>query len=156
MDTLLAILIVIGMLVVGFLVVRWVWRLLLRAGRPRRGVQLTYTLRTSAAADYPIEVVGESHYQDALATIAGGRDEEGVELEMPAELVPEADNPFDDNAVAVMIRGRKVGHLARDEAKVYRKKIGRKPLACAALITGGWDRGEGDRGHFGVRLRIAG
>jgi hypothetical protein len=27
--------------------------------------------------------------------------------------------------------------------------------ACSATITGGWDRGDGDTGHFGITLDLA-
>ncbi len=29
-----------------------------------------------------------------------------------------------------------------------------KVAACRASISGGWDRGDGDRGSFGVRLSM--
>jgi hypothetical protein len=29
-----------------------------------------------------------------------------------------------------------------------------KVASCRASISGGWDRGEGDRGSFGVRLSM--
>jgi hypothetical protein len=31
----------------------------------------------------------------------------------------------------------------------------RKAISCKAKIVGGWDRGEGDRGYFGVKLSLA-
>jgi hypothetical protein len=74
-------------------------------------------------------------------------------------LVLDDDNPYDSLAVRVEIRGCIVGHLSRENAREYRrqlKKAGHPALtaSCKALIVGGWDRGGGDRGHFGVRLDL--
>ena len=41
---------------------------------------------------YRVEVVGESHYQEALEAICGGRTEEGARQECTATLVPEPTN----------------------------------------------------------------
>jgi hypothetical protein len=32
--------------------------------------------------------------------------------------------------------------------------VGISEVECKAVIQGGWDRGEGDTGEFGVRLNI--
>jgi hypothetical protein len=72
----------------------------------------------------------------------------------------EPDNPYDPNAVAVYIAGRKVGHLPTPAAQAF-APVGRRLAeqqqvgACSAIITGGWDRGDGDTGHFGVTLDLA-
>jgi hypothetical protein len=107
-----------------------------------------------------VDVVGESHYQDALTAIVGGKRPESVRIPTQATLVPEPDNPYDPNAVAVYIDGRKVGHLPRLAAQAF-APVGRRLAeqqqvgACSATITGGWDRGDGDTGHFGVILDLA-
>src|SRR3954449_10463112 len=69
-----------------------------------------------------VQVVGESHYQDALRTLAGRIGSDGV---FTARLVPEPDNPHDPRAVAVCVDGdlAKIGHLARDVAKVYHSLV---------------------------------
>lgn len=108
-------------------------------------------VRLAGDGEYGLDVVGESHYQGDLERLAGGRTRDGVEVETQAELIPEDDNPHDKKAVRVAIGGRTVGHLSRDDARAFRESVGR-PATCAALIVGGWDRGKGDRGHFGVRL----
>jgi len=107
------------------------------------------------------EIVGESHYQDALERICGGRTEDGAHFETSALLVYEDDNPYDNQAVAVVISGAKVGHLSRPVARAFRAQLAAAnaprgwPIRCKALIVGGWlrdgDDGE-DRGHFGVKL----
>lgn len=103
--------------------------------------------------DFPLEVVGESHYQEALEEICGGRTEFGADKVRDAVLAPEDDNPYDKNAVAVRIQGKHVGYLGRSDARKYRAKIGKKQTACKAEISGGWSRDDGeDQGHFGVCL----
>ena len=69
---------------------------------------------------HDLEVVGESHYQDALWRVAGGRTTERVRVETQAMLVREPDNPYDANAIAVWIEGSTVGYLCRDDARAYR------------------------------------
>ena len=108
-----------------------------------------------------VDVVGESHYQDALEAIAGGRSEEGADFERWAYLIPEPENPYDRNAVAVYIDGQKVGHLGRRDAVDYQALLqqlwtkGSARAVCRANVRGGWDRGGGDAGHFGVKLALA-
>lgn len=106
------------------------------------------------------EVVWESHYQDALSAICGGRTAQGHEHYCDAVLKPESDNPYDKNAVAVFIEGRKVAHLQAAVAKAYcrmLKNTGMQgaAIACDAVIVGGWEHKSGDSGHFGVKLDIA-
>jgi hypothetical protein len=109
--------------------------------------------------EYNVEIVGESKYQKVLGKIAGGRQEDGVEHETTARLIPENNNSYDKNAVRIDIENKTVGYLSRDNAKIYRKQLKKAGHAnstatCAAIIVGGWDRGRNDRGHFGVRLDL--
>ncbi len=103
-------------------------------------------------------VVGESHYQDALKAVAGGRTENGPRRPcVVAELVREPKNRYDRNAVRVDIDGRTVGRIPAEDAPRYHEAIEhlRKqglPATCRATILGGWDRGAADRGSFGVEL----
>ncbi len=108
---------------------------------------------------FAIEAVGESHYQDALERICGGRTEDGASEIVEALLILEDENPYDDKAVRVDIEGRTVGYLSRDSARQYRRRLtegglGGATAKCMAKIVGGWDRGENDKGHFGVRLDL--
>lgn len=112
---------------------------------------------------YRLEVVGESFYQDALSTICSGPSEEGHAFDCVAHLVPEPDNPYDRNAVAVLVDGRKVAHLPRDEAVVHHRDLAAlgltgRAVRCAAMINGGWSRprrdGRVDTGHFGIELDL--
>ena len=97
----------------------------------------------------PLEVKGESYYQDALWIIVRefGR-------EVPAILQPEPENPYDENAVAVMVSGFLVGHLGRTDAALYQPKIVElmqregRPIAVAGRIFGG----EPDKPSLGIWL----
>lgn len=102
-------------------------------------------------AEFPLEVVGESYYQENLERISGPRTEDGVDLVVDAILHPDNTNPHDPHAVRVEIDGKIVGHLSRDDAKIFRDKF-QAAQGCKANVRGGWDRGHGDRGDYGVRL----
>lgn len=129
----------------------------LRGGGPQARVDTLWVLGDGR---FGIDVVGESNYQEELEEIAGGRRRHGVDLEITARLRPEDENPHDPQAVAVEIDGRKVGYLSRADARLFRRQAGELITAearilCRGRIRGGWDRGPGDRGHFGVRLDAA-
>lgn len=101
-----------------------------------------------------VQIVGESHRQDALARLAGPRTKEGVSVWVLAALVPEPTNSHDPKAVMVKIEGHHVGYLSREMAPVYLalEPAGRQSIK--AEIKGGWLRrnaGEDD-GSFGVML----
>ncbi len=114
---------------------------------------------TNGPGTYSVDVVGESHYQQALEGICGGRTENSQRLVVEAFLVFEDDNPHDSKAVRIFIQGKTVGYLDRETARSFRKQIGAIRMTgvaakCSAIIVGGWDRGGGDRGYFGVKLDL--
>ena len=92
--------------------------------------------------------------------MAGGRTRESAEHYCTAALVFEDENEYDENAVRVDVDGGTVGYLAREDAPVFRDWLaggyGRdvRRASCPAVVVGGWDRGDGDRGHFGVKLDL--
>jgi hypothetical protein len=107
-----------------------------------------------------VAIVGEGSYQRDLEEIAGGKKEEGVNLLVLAALVPEPDNPYDRNAIAVQIDERTVGYLDREKALAYQPVAKRlRELnaigLCIGRIRGGWRRPGGDEGHFGVVIHLA-
>ena len=111
------------------------------------------------SGDYLMEVVGESHYQTVLAAICGGRTREGHQLGVKARLIHDSKNPHDSQPIKVEIAGKTVGYLSRERAREYRRKLAAagfkgRTAECDAMIAGGWDRGQGDKGDFGVRLDI--
>lgn len=125
-----------------------------------RGARTRVTGTIDGPGFFECEIVGEASYQRAISAICGGKCEAGHQLSRKqAVLVLEDDNPHDELAVRVDIDGRTVGYLSRRLARSYRKRLRAQglPLAnytCPALIVGGWDRGGGDVGHFGVKLDL--
>jgi hypothetical protein len=110
---------------------------------------------------FPTSAVGESNYQAALEGLCGGHNRYGYELECEAELVPEPSNPYDPNAVKVLIARRLVGYLSRADAVRFHAEmaLAERPgegARCAAKINGGWRTNQYDEGCFGVRLGIPG
>lgn len=106
---------------------------------------------------FGMEVVGESNYQDALVAICGKHTRNGYDGEHQATLVLEPSNAYDPNAVMVMIDGRRVGYLAREQAKRvggYMRAARLDRAICDARIQGGWRTNQHDEGHYGVRLAI--
>ena len=129
------------------------WLSKLFGGKP------TKLVRLEGDGDYECEVVGESHYQDALGCITGGKTEDGHELECEALLEREPHNRNDPNAITVRIDGKLVGYLPRHHAKAMTIIFNKHELAGAyadAVIVGGWSgrKGRKAEGHFGVRLDI--
>lgn len=97
--------------------------------------------------NFGFEVVGESHYQDALTRIARSRN-----TDITALLIPESDNPHDRWAVAVYIHGYKVGHLSRDDARSFRRRLRSHDLRSAATSCPAQIFGGGKNKMYGVWL----
>lgn len=89
--------------------------------RGRVGPRLAITL----SGNRSVEVVGESHHQDALLAVSGGgrRQYGGVKLEAVAELLSDRDNVYDRNAVEVRLDGLTMGHLSREDALELRPLV---------------------------------
>lgn len=117
-------------------------------------------VRLAGDGDYAIEVVGESKYPASFEAICGPQSESGVNISTRAVLTLERSNKFDKHAVRVSIQGHTVGYLSRIAAQAFRTAVARvghgktQQFECAAVIRGGWDRGPGDRGSYGVWLDI--
>lgn len=66
------------------------------------------------------EVVGESFHADEIRSLFPARiPPDGQELFLRAALIPEPENPHDRNAVRVAVAGRPVGHLSREDARLF-------------------------------------
>lgn len=104
-----------------------------------------------------LEIVGEAHYQDALWAICGSRQSERVRHAVVAVLVPEPENPYDANAIAVHVDGHLVGYFAREVAVTYgsglQALMGRCGgyVALEGVIVGGGYYDDGP-GRLGVWL----
>ncbi|MER7276499.1 hypothetical protein ABT369_18850 [Dactylosporangium sp. NPDC000244] len=71
------------------------------------------------------DVVGESHYAEHIRRLLPSTvGEDGAELEMAAQLLPEPTNARDAKVVVVKCGGGVVGHLPREE-----------PRACFPILT---------------------
>jgi hypothetical protein len=119
-----------------------------------------YTTTTAAVlkGGEHLDVVGESHCQDDLWAIVGGRSTDPIRHPIRAVLTPEHDNPYDENAIAVEIDGRRVGYLPRELAETYRPGLlalmaqEQQYIALEGAIVGGGRRPDGI-GSLGVFLR---
>lgn len=69
-------------------------------------------------------------------------------------MVCEKFHAYDPMAVHVEVDKKIVGYLSRRDARRYRRKYGELTRAAGAHISGGWNRGGGLVGYFGVRLDI--
>jgi Bifunctional DNA primase/polymerase, N-terminal/CHC2 zinc finger len=101
-----------------------------------------------------VAVRGESFHQDELLALAGGRRPYGgVELDAVAELIPRS------SGIAVLIDQTEVGALSREDAHrlapaIRETRRARGVATCRAVVRGGWDRGGGNIGMFGVVLFV--
>ena len=117
------------------------------------------TVTCKPGRGWTYEIAGESHYQSNLLRLAGGSKEEfGCDLEVDAILKPEPSNAFDKNAVAVYINKNQVGYLSETDAPIFNFFLQNNNASvgtCSAKVVWGWDKGDGDEGHFGVKLKIS-
>lgn len=131
---------------------------LIPAGRTAKPAD---SIRIEPGLGFTFDLVGEADYQDRLDRICGGKREDGHNKEITAQLVFISDNEHDQNAIGVMIEGELVGFIPKGETLRLRADLVRwinpsqRPILCSAKIVGGWDRGDGDQGHYGVKLSLS-
>lgn len=127
------------------------------------GEEASGTIWLAGTGRYDFDIVGESHYQDTLEDVCGGRSEDAADHDTLAILIPQPDNPHDRNAVRVVMlvddEMETVGYLSRDQAVPYHQRmaqmgLSRRLAGCRAKIVGGWEGPRGS-GHFGVKLDLA-
>jgi hypothetical protein len=123
----------------------------------RSKVNLKHHRRVAGTGSYTTHVDASSG-QDAIELIIGARNEDGVNLECTAFLVPEPERLDVPGSVAVHISGCKIGYLSRGDGQRYRDFLASAPRGgpalCDALISGGWIR-DGGEGCFVVQLDVA-
>jgi hypothetical protein len=118
---------------------------------------------SEAAADndeqiVEVDVVGESHRQDALAAIAGPKTFDAKEYLVGVTLRCEPTNSYDGNAIRVECHGQLVGYISRDHASMISPEMQQScggAIEARGLVVGGWDRGNGDVGSYGIRAWIS-
>ncbi|MDQ2912020.1 MAG: HIRAN domain-containing protein [Chloroflexota bacterium] len=99
-----------------------------------------------------VDTVGESFYAQALIDVVGLAGGDFGATMIWASLVPDPANPYDSNAVKVVIADKQVGHLDRSTAIVF-GPVARRivelgcEVQCAAMIVG-------RKGMFGVVLDL--
>lgn len=124
----------------------------------------------TGSGDCDFNIVGESHYQPALAKIAGPTSQKTVRHPCKALLQMEPDNFYDPYAVAVFIQGLKVGYLPRAAAANFTQTIAREfvwvppkqrrrlEFEVDAIIFGGRNRvnpdGSQSPGLYGVKIDL--
>jgi hypothetical protein len=139
-------------------------------GRPAMGLLDRFRSRPAQSAGVRgveliggsrVDAVGEASYQHALERLVGGKCEDGWDEVVQARLVREPTNSHDPNAVKVEVDGIQVGYLGRADAIAYKAALlqvekAKAVAVCEAHIVGGWSRGRGDEGFFGIWLDLAG
>lgn len=99
------------------------------------------TSKVAKGKAYPVAIVGERNYQDAIAAIGEGED---------VVLFHEPDNPYDDRAIAVVCHGDTIGYLARDSWLHAALLAESKPLSARVHRIN-----RGDDGQIGVTLEVS-
>jgi len=104
---------------------------------------------------FRFEAAGESNYQGALNKLIPEEEKqkEKHKVYYVAKLELEDDNEYDKNAIAIEIKGMKVGYVPKEENKALSKKLKaisqhKQSFSCMAVITGGAGK------HYGVWLDI--
>ena len=102
----------------------------------------------------PLEVVGESYYQDVLLRICSGS--RANRLPIKAVLMPE-DNPHDDQAIGVYVSVdgpfQQIGHLSRQAARAFRPVLAEVARQGYFAVCEGYVQGR--PGLYGVFLDVA-
>lgn len=114
--------------------------------------------------EFDYDIVGESNHQTALLDLArSDLTEDGAgDAELMALLIPDSDNKYDSNAVAVYVSGLHVGHLPREDAATFIEdledasdEVGEECqiVICQAKLKGGFMK-NGSRTHIGIVLDL--
>lgn len=116
----------------------------------------------SDGGNFDFPVVGTSYSQEHIRSLVDGIDDHGEwntrGVSCTATLMPYSTNPYDNKAVSVHINGNLIGHLSRENARSFRRRLGAKKLtgkatSCDAVIIGGGLK-DGQRKFYGVRLDL--
>jgi len=83
----------------------------------------------------PASVVGEQYHQEALERVLK-KATTTQSVYQHGHLVPEPENAYDANAVAVIVGGERIGYMNRETAALYSPVLQQRdePLTCAVHI----------------------
>ncbi len=121
--------------------------------------RMNIDIASFSRGDYVVDIVGESHYVDALKRAKQGAEKDGSKNVVTTVLVREPDNKFDKNAIQVCAvvneEMEPVGYLSRNTARDYRKAVDlwqRKGyfVSCKAALFSS----EGRKANIGVWLDL--
>lgn len=111
--------------------------------------------------EFTFAVAAES-YQGAIHQLAQeidpDEDPDPKARILKAHLIPDNDNPYDSDAVRIDINNRTVGHLNRDQAHSFRRRLDEKGISnqittCNVIITKNSEIND-KTVSYGVRLDI--
>ena len=107
---------------------------------------------------FPLQALREAFHRDAIRAFARNAPTERALVFCTATLVPEHDDAWDANAIAVWIGSSKVAHLMRPDAQRVREflsgsRIALQSTTCDAIITGG-EVGSGRESPYVVELDV--
>jgi hypothetical protein len=130
-----------------------------RSSLPNQQYQITFDdddpIAGIAADDQLVEidVVGESHQQEALERIAGARTERGKHHAVGTTLRCDPRNQYDPNAIRVECMGQLLGYIPRQTAAHLAPPLIQHGGVAEGIgvIVGGWDDGA-TIGSYGVRV----
>jgi hypothetical protein len=83
---------------------------------------------------YALDAVGESFYVDSLRSLPKPASCNAAIVLGTASLVHTPENPHDDRAIAVLIEGKQVGNLSREDALTYHARLDAIGLVERATI----------------------
>jgi len=98
---------------------------------------------------FSMHAVGESFYKDDIAALlrsATREEQEACRVEKMAVLMPEPTNQYDARAIAIIIDGRKVGHVPTSDLDIIHEVVEKVrevgytyPAVKAALTWAAWE-----------------
>ena len=122
---------------------------------PEAPVTSTTNSESPDGVDYNYDVVGESFQRDHLTALIRAHNAfESGEIYSPAVLELEPTNPFDPNAVKVVVEGTQVGYIPKFDSPAVTemvKKSGKSSYEVPVRI--GWDTNSPSP-LIGVRLAL--
>lgn len=154
---------IIFLVVIWFLYRLFITRFGTRSNSPvttNKSSNIKPVIHWETRGEFEFKVVGESFHQSALSALASPYDEISLkEAVFKATLFPDDNNKYDKLAVRVDINGLTVGHLSKDDARSFRRRLSNKKMpkaitSCDSKITGGFLMKNGQRAHYGVMLDI--